>query len=124
LLGSFGALAVVLAAIGLYGVLAHTVAQRSREIGIRMALGARTQDVLVLVLRQGMTLVLIGIAVGLAGALALARLLSGLLFGITPTDPVTFTVVPLLLGAVALAACWLPARRATKVDPMEALRCE
>ncbi len=124
LLGSFGALAVVLAAIGLYGVLAHTVAQRSREIGIRMALGARTQDVLVLVLRQGMTLVLIGIAVGLTGAFALARLLSGLLFGVTPTDPVTFTVVPLLLGAVALAACWLPARRAAKVDPMEALRCE
>jgi putative ABC transport system permease protein len=124
LLGSFGVLAVVLAAIGLYGVLAHTVAQRSREIGIRMALGARTQDVLVLVLRQGMTLVLIGIAVGLAGAFALARLLSGLLFGVTPTDPVTFTVVPLLLAAVALAACYLPARRAARVDPMTALRCE
>ena len=124
LLGSFGALAVVLAAIGIYGVLAHTVAQRSREIGIRMALGARTQDVLVLVLRQGMTLVLIGMAVGLAGAFALARLLSGLLFGVTPTDTVTFTVVPLVLAAVALAACYLPARRAARVDPMRALRCE
>jgi putative ABC transport system permease protein len=124
LLGTFGALAVVLAAIGLHGVLAHTVAQRSREIGIRMALGARTQDVLVLVLHQGMRLVLIGMAVGLAGALALARLLSGLLFGVTPTDPVTFAVVPLLLATVALAACYLPARRASRVDPMKALRCE
>lgn len=124
LLGSFGALAVVLAALGLYGVLAYTVTQRTREIGIRVALGAQNRDVLALVLHQGMTLVLAGVAAGLAGAFAGARLMSGLLFGITPTDAFTFTVVPLLLAAVSLLACWLPARRATKVNPIEALRAE
>ncbi len=124
LLGAFGGLAVALAAVGLYGVLACLVTQRTREIGIRMALGARDRDVLVSVVRQGMTLVGIGIAAGGLGAVVLARLMSGLLFGVAPTDPLTFTGVPIVLAAVALLACWLPARRAARIDPMEALRYE
>lgn len=124
LIGLFAALAVMLAAIGIYGVISYNVTQRTHEFGIRMALGAQTRDVLVLVLRQGMTLVALGIFVGLAGAFALAHVLQSLLFEVKPTDPITFIIIPLLLGGVAFLACWQPARRATRVDPIAALRYE
>jgi predicted permease len=124
LLSGFGALALLLAALGIYGVLAYSVSRRTREIGIRMALGAKMTDVLNLVMRQGVTLVAIGMALGLAGALALTRCLRGFLYEITTFDPPTFVSVAMVLACVSLIACWLPARRAAKVDPLEALRHE
>ncbi len=124
LLGTFGTLALILAAIGLYGVLAFTVSQRTREIGIHLALGAQRLDVLAMVIRQGMLLVLIGAGLGVVGAYALTRLIQSLLFGVTATDPLTFVLVPLALGVVGFIACYIPARRATKVDPLVALRYE
>jgi predicted permease len=123
-LGCFGLLALALAAIGIYGVTAYSVAQRTREIGVRMALGAEAIDVVKLIVRQGMTLTLVGLAIGLTGAIAMTRLMASVLYGVSATDPTTFVVVPLLLALVVLIACYLPARRATKVDPVIALRCE
>jgi putative ABC transport system permease protein len=124
LLGMFATLALVLAAIGLYGLMAYSITQRRNEIGIRMALGARREDILRLILRQGFRLALIGIGLGLAASLFLTRVLSSLLFTVGPTDPGTFMAVALLLAGVALAASFIPARRAAKVDPMVALRYE
>ena len=124
LLGGFAFVAVILAAIGIYGVLAYWVAQRTQEIGVRVALGAEKSDVLWLVVGQGFKIALSGVAIGLATALGLSRFFSSLLYGVQATDPLSLAVVSLLLGGVALLACYLPARRATKVDPMEALRYE
>jgi putative ABC transport system permease protein len=124
LLGLFGALALILASIGIYGVLAYSVAQRTSEIGLRMALGAQPRQVLRLVLRQGMLLALIGAAVGILVALPVARLASGLLYGVSATDPITYAAITLLLMGVALLACYLPARRATRIDPLVALRVD
>jgi len=124
LLGVFAALALVMAVIGLYAVMAVSVAQRTHELGIRVALGAQRRDVIGLILRQGIKLVSLGIVIGLAGAWALTRVLTTLLFEVKPTDPLTFVAVPVLLIAVAILACWLPARQAASVDPLTALRYE
>jgi putative ABC transport system permease protein len=124
LLSLFAGLALLLTAIGLYGVMAYSVVQRAQEIGIRIALGAQTGDVMKIVLSQGLKLTTLGLAIGLAAAYALTRYMQSLLFGVKATDPSTFAAIALLLIAVALMACWIPAKRATKVDPMVALRCE
>jgi putative ABC transport system permease protein len=124
LLGSFAALAVALASIGLYGVMSYTVTQRTQELGVRIALGARTADVLRLVLSDGMKLVALGAVIGLAAAFGVTRLMQNMLFETAPTDAVTFATIPLLLLAIALLASYLPARRAARVDPIAALRDE
>jgi putative ABC transport system permease protein len=124
MLGIFAVLALLLASLGIYGVTSYSVTQRSREMGIRMALGARARDVLVMVMRQSLALVLGGVAVGLGAALALTRLMASQLFDTQPTDPATLTAVSVLLCAVAIGATLVPARRATRVDPVVTLRDE
>jgi ABC-type antimicrobial peptide transport system permease subunit len=124
MLGIAGAMALALGIIGIYGVISYTVSQRKREIGIRLALGAQSGDVVGMVLRQGAKLALVGVSIGVAAALGLARLMTSLLFGVTAHDPLTFAGVAALLISIALVACYIPARRAMKVDPMVALRYE
>jgi ABC-type antimicrobial peptide transport system permease subunit len=120
----FGCAALLLAAIGIYGLMAYTVEQRTQEIGIRLALGAEATTLRNMVVRQGMTLALAGVVIGLGAAWGVSRLMESLLFGVKPRDPVVFVAVPLALGAVALLSVWLPARRALRVDPAVALRHE
>jgi len=124
LLTIFAGIAIALASIGLYGVMSYSVSQRTREMGIRMALGAQRRDVLQLVIRRGMLLTMVGVGLGLAGSFGLTRLISSLLFGVSATDIGTFGAVSSLLFVIALLACWLPARRASRVDPIVALRTE
>ena len=124
LLGTFSAIALLLAAGGIYGVLHYSVAQQTREIGIRMALGARPRQVVMLIVRDGAKLSVVGLVIGVTGSAVMTRFLRSLLFGIGPMDPVTLAGVSILLGIVALLACYIPARRAAKVDPMVALRYE
>jgi putative ABC transport system permease protein len=124
LLTIFAGVALVLTVVGLYGVMSYSVAQRRNEIGIRLALGAQSRDVLLMIVKQGSLLIGLGLVIGLSGAFALTRLIASMLFGVTAKDPLTFTAVGALLAAVALLACYVPAWRATKVDPMEALRYE
>jgi len=124
LLGFFGALALVLSSIGLYGTMSYAVSRRTRELGIRLALGAQRKDLLRMVLREALQQVVIGVAIGIPVALAGARMIASMLFGVQTTDPATISAAVLVMGAIALVAGYLPARRATKVDPIEALRCE
>jgi putative ABC transport system permease protein len=124
LIGAFAALALALAAIGIYGVMAYSVTQRTREIGIRIALGAQKTAVLGLVLRQGVKLAVAGVVVGLVGAFALTRLMASLLFGVSPRDWMTFSIVPWIVLLLILAGCYIPARRAAQLDPVSALREE
>jgi putative ABC transport system permease protein len=124
LLAGFAALALLLAAVGVYGVTSYSVKQRTHELGIRMALGAQAADVLILILIQGLKLAFAGVVIGLAVAFSLTRWMKSLLFEVRPTDPMTFAVIALSLIAAALVACWIPARRATRVDPLATLRQE
>jgi putative ABC transport system permease protein len=124
LFASFGMLALALAAIGIYGIMSYSVSRRTHEIGVRVALGAQASDVLRLILGQGMTPVLIGVVLGISAALAVTRLMKSLLFGMSAADPLTYIGVAALLISVALLASYIPARRATKIDPMQALRNE
>jgi ABC-type antimicrobial peptide transport system permease subunit len=124
LLASFAGLALLLASIGIYGVLSYLVGQRTREIGIRMALGAAHRDVLSMVLKDGARMTVVGIGIGIAAALGLTRLMSSMLFGVNPTDLTTFAVVAMTLSSIAMLACYLPARRAMRIDPLVALRDE
>jgi putative ABC transport system permease protein len=124
LLSGFAVLAVILASLGIYGVLAYFVTQHRNEIGVRLALGATPARILLLVLSKGIKLTGLGVVIGLAASLALTRLMSSLLFGVKPADPMTFVAVSCLLGLVAMLACWIPAHRAAKTDPMVALRYE
>jgi ABC-type antimicrobial peptide transport system permease subunit len=124
LLGLFSGLAVLLAAVGIYGLLHFSVVQRTQEIGVRLALGATKKDVLVLILGKGMSMACLGVVIGLVGAVAVSRFIASLLFGIRPTDPLTFTGVTLILLAVALVACYIPARQVTGIDPLKALHYE
>jgi ABC-type antimicrobial peptide transport system permease subunit len=124
LLSSFAAMALLLAAVGLYGVTSFLVSLRTREIGLRAALGASPARIFAQILREGALTTAMGVALGLAGAFVLTRFIANFLFGVAPTDPVTFVAVPLLLACVSAAALWMPARRATSIDPMEALRQE
>ena len=124
IIGTFAGAALVLAALGLYGVLSYAASQRTREIGIRVALGAQPRDVLRMIFAQGFKLFLMGAAIGLTAALALSRALVHLLFGVRAYDPASFAIVTILLAAVALLACYVPSRRATRVDPLVALRYE
>jgi ABC-type antimicrobial peptide transport system permease subunit len=123
-LSIFGALALVLASVGLYGVISFAVSQRTREIGVRMALGAKPPDILRFIVGQGVGLSVVGTILGILGALGATRYLASLLYGVRPVDPFTFVIVAVLLGLVALVACYIPARRASHVDPMVALRYE
>jgi ABC-type antimicrobial peptide transport system permease subunit len=124
LLITFAGVALILAAIGLFGVLSYSVVQRAREIGVRMALGARRLDIFSLIVREGMLLTALGLVIGIGGSIALTRLIAGLLFGVTPTDLSTFALLSLFLAVVAFVACWWPARKASQVDPVIALRAE
>jgi putative ABC transport system permease protein len=124
LLGLFSGIALLLSAAGIYGVTAYSVTQRTHEFGIRMALGAQVGDVLGMIIKQGMLLITVGVVLGLVASFALTRLLRTLLFGVSASDPLTFVAITLLLTFVALVACYIPARRATKVDPLVALRYE
>jgi putative ABC transport system permease protein len=124
LLTIFAAVALVLATVGIYGVISYSATRRTHEIGVRMSLGASRRDVLLLIVRQGMRLALIGSVTGIVGALLLSRLMSKLLYGVQPTDPVTFVAVAIGLAVVAILACYIPARRAMRINPMTALRYE
>jgi putative ABC transport system permease protein len=124
LLGCFAALALLLAGVGVYGVISYVVTQRTREVGIRMALGAQSADVLRLFIKQGMAMVALGVGLGIFGAFALMRVMKSLLFDVSANDPLTFACVAVLLSLVALAACYLPARRAARIDPLASLRRE